>query len=101
MVLCACGCGKEIANKKAKRGGRFFNQKHAARWRGMMRKGTHLGPYRNVSGDRSVDYSKGKEYCKDYDNEDIICVMCYENNRYEHCAKQRRNYEELPDMQEP
>ena len=79
MMLCACGCGKELSNQKVKRGQRFLNKKHSAKYHGQLRKGTKLGPYKNVDCDREVDYSLGTKYCKKYDNNDIKCVMCYEN----------------------
>lgn len=59
----------------------FINRKHAAHYHGLLRKGTKLGPYNtNKNGDRDVDYSLGNKYCKNYNDEDIKCVVCYEQN---------------------
>jgi hypothetical protein len=90
MILCACGCGKKVPNNKERRGGRFYNCKHAAKWRADQRRGKKLGPYRKVrqdAGSRDVDYNLGPKYCKKYNNDDIKCVMCYEQYQDKECRE--------------
>lgn len=84
-VYCKCGCGLRLSNQKVKRGSIFYNKKHSAAYHGRLRKGTKLGPYRNVKGDKDVDYSLGTRYCKNYNNDDIKCVVCYEQNLRRGC----------------
>ncbi len=84
-MKCACGCGKEISNQKAKKGGKFLNRKHSAAYMAKMRKGKKLGPYRKrkeISSidDKHIDYTHGPVFCSSYDNDNIKCVMCFENN---------------------
>lgn len=90
MVLCACGCGRELSKTKLKRKQRFINRKHAAKWHGMQRKGTKLGPYKKTlqnADSREVDYSLGCKYCKKYNNNDIKCVVCYEQYLDKECRE--------------
>ncbi|MBQ2174814.1 MAG: hypothetical protein II453_07095 [Alphaproteobacteria bacterium] len=89
-MKCACGCGKDLPKNKEERGGRFYNRKHAAKWRADQRRGTKLGPYRKVRQDaesRDVDYNLGPKYCKKYNNDDIKCVMCYEQYQDKECRE--------------
>ena len=83
MQKCRCGCGNEIPRRKLLRGALFVNRAHFMKWRSKQ---IELGIYspakpRRDSDDYGfIDYSKGVEYCKDYNNDDIKCVVCFEQH---------------------
>jgi len=86
-VYCKCGCGLKLSGRKIKNGRIFYNKKHSAIYHGKLRKGTKLGPYKNIKADRDVDYSMGSMYCKKYNDDDINCVMCYEQYLDKECRE--------------
>lgn len=105
-ILCKCGCGCKVSLRRMRAGRLFLNQKHAAKWRGEQRKGKKMKAYNfikkpgrpaGVTGDissRSVDYALGPRYCANYNDEDIRCVMCYEQNlRYDAYGEEKTCFE--------
>lgn len=34
-----------------------------------------------------ISYAKGKNYCKKYNDDDIKCVVCYEQNQRKECLE--------------
>ena len=45
-LLCACGCGLRVSNKKRKQGGIYYNIVHANRHKGLLSIGKKKGPYK-------------------------------------------------------
>lgn len=94
MVLCACGCGKKLSNRAIRSKSKFINRNHYAKYREKMRAENgyykRLKPKSNPS-DRKILYELGDKFCKDYDNDNIKCVMCIENNleKPEKCNKEK------------
>lgn len=72
-----------MSNKKIKQGNICINHFHAAIYRNKVRKGKKMLPYNREKQEvfeRDVDYTLGKKYCKSYNNDNIKCVMCLEQN---------------------
>ena len=42
-LLCACGCGLRVSNKKRKKGGIYYNIVHANRHKGILSIGKKKG----------------------------------------------------------
>lgn len=85
-IYCKCGCGKLLSADVLARGGMFVNRKHLAKYR----KGRKLGPYKRLKQkvfEGDIDYSLGKKHCKKYNNDDIKCVMCLEQNLQRECLE--------------
>ena len=98
-LLCKCGCGKRVSNKKRKAGGLYYNILHANRHKGILMTGVKRAPYKKKKKkylSQMIDslkmdindrfYYDGKSKCLNYNDEDIKCVMCFENETY---AKQK------------
>lgn len=117
MALCACGCGREIPNRRARNSkyikGHYrkmkkdnpsllmqLKEKKSLLFKdksfkhkyfqllSINREISKISGHRKTTDedDQVLDYSKGIDFCKKYDNEDIKCVMCFENNI--NCPKQ-------------
>lgn len=70
-VYCKCGCGRRISHYKAKKGQIFYNRICSNNYNLKNR------VYKkNVNKDF---YKWGKKYCKNYNDEKLKCVICYEN----------------------
>lgn len=93
-IYCKCGCGKELSNKKKKKGNLFFNVIHANRYHNALRKGKKIGPYKKKTTyiSRIIDtpkmdindrfYYNGSSKCVGYNDNNIECVMCFEENMF-------------------
>lgn len=94
-LLCACGCGLRVSNKKRKKGGIYYNIVHANRHKGVLSMGKKKGPYKKKKKvypsqdvyELKMDindrvYYNGKSKCFNYNDDDIKCVMCFENEEY-------------------
>ena len=93
-LLCACGCGLRVSNKKRKQGGIYYNIVHANRHKGLLSIGKKKGHYKKKKiypsqqvyelkmdiNDRY--YYDGKSKCLNYNDDDIKCVMCFEEELY-------------------
>ena len=73
-------CGKMILHKKLKYHPRFCCHACANTWNGAhIFKGKKLKKRKHK--EQPVDtgyYERGKNYCKNYNDDDIKCVVCYE-----------------------
>jgi len=75
-IYCKCGCGKRIGHQKAKKGRVFLNKKHSAIYRERNKKQKKEAT--DSFWKRKINYNLGTDYCKKYNNDDIKCVVCYE-----------------------
>ena len=73
-------CGKRIVHKKLKYNPRFCCRACANIWNGAhVFKGMKYQKRKPKEQPINNDYYKrGKQYCKNYNDEDIKCVVCYE-----------------------
>ena len=94
-LLCACGCGLRVSNKKRKQGGIYYNIVHANRHKGILMTGVKRAPYKKKKKkylSQMIDslkmdindrfYYDGKSKCLNYNDDDIKCVMCFEEELY-------------------
>lgn len=85
-------CGKLIDPKKYKDKPIFCSIKCANQWKAVnVMKGKKYKKRSEVEKPFNGDYYKrGKEYCKNYDDNDLKCVVCYEkrdlDNQEKECA---------------
>lgn len=79
-VYCKCGCGKRIGHQKAKKGRVFLNKKHSALFREMQKRQDKPSKIKKEVKRIKIDYKYGTNYCKKYNDDDIKCVMCYEQD---------------------
>lgn len=96
VIRCKCGCGRRMPFKKLKEGIVFYNE-NCEQWYNKI--GKNLGkkrrqyryPSRYISKPKDTvedRYSyNGNKYCKNYQDDNICCVMCYENGekKYKSC----------------
>ena len=73
-------CGKRVPNYKARQGQRFCSILCANRWKAIhVITGMKYKKRKEKEKPVNYDYYKrGKEYCKNYDDTNIQCVVCYE-----------------------
>ena len=93
-LLCACGCGLRVSNKKRKKGCIYYNIVHANRHKGLLSIGKKKGHYNKKKTYLSQQvyelkmdindryYYDGKSKCLNYNDDDIKCVMCFEEELY-------------------
>lgn len=100
-LLCKCGCGKRVSNKRRKEGGVYYNLLHANRHKGLLAMGKARGPYKKKKKEvvKTPKFESQKVYnlkmdindryyydgcavCKAYNDNDIKCVMCFEKEEY-------------------
>ena len=101
-LLCACGCGLRVSNKKRKQGGIYYNIVHANRHKALLSIGKKKGPYKKKKTYPSQQvyelkmdvndryFYDGKSKCLNYNDNDINCVMCFENAecKFRNCFKE-------------
>lgn len=80
-IYCACGCGKLVPVLKQRRGGICKNRRHAAVYRNKQRKLLAHKSNNRKKQDKFAGYC-GQKSCLNYDDNDIQCVMCFENEWY-------------------
>lgn len=99
VVYCKCGCGRKLTNKQKQWGCEYASVKCANRVKGNNRRGIKRGPYKGFADNhqgRKLVYEKngvsykGKEICKNYDDNKIDCVICYEQGLYRAKACRRK-----------
>ena len=80
-VYCKCGCGKVMPNSKLKLGCVFYSRRHYGVYRTKISlQGKEYKAVKKNKQERHINYSLGKGYCKKYNNENIKCVVCYEQD---------------------
>lgn len=94
ILLCKCGCGKPVSNKKRKQGCVYLNIQHSNKHKGLLATGVKRKPYKKRQKYPSQDvynlkmdindryFYNGKSKCLNYNDDDIKCVMCFENDKY-------------------
>ena len=77
MVYCRCGCGKQLTLYQIKKHSKYASKACEARWR------RYNSDKYNVNARPNSKYSYlGERECLDYNDSDIKCVMCYEQELY-------------------
>lgn len=73
-------CGKQIPHRKMRWKPRFCSIACANRWKAVnVIKGMKYKKRKEKEKKVNTDYYKrGSEYCKNYNDNDIKCVVCYE-----------------------
>ena len=85
-------CGKIIYLDKLKYKPRFCSRLCANRWKAVnVIKGMKYKKRKEKEQPINMDYyNRGKQYCKNYNDEDIKCVVCYDrrilDNQERDCA---------------
>ena len=91
VVFCKCGCGKELTLQQKKWGCVFASNKCSNRIKGDARVGVKRGKYTHYADNnqgRKLLYEKngisyqGKTVCLNYDDDDLQCVICYEQSLF-------------------
>lgn len=91
VVKCKCGCGKRLTLQQKKWGCVYASRECANRVKGAAAVGVKRGPYKvyaeNTNG-RKLKYERngvsyqGKKVCLNYDDANVMCVVCYEQALY-------------------
>lgn len=76
-VYCRCGCGRELTPFQIKKKGKYASKACEARWRRY-----NSDKYKLYARPNSKYSYLGEKECLNYNDDDIKCVMCYEQELY-------------------
>lgn len=76
-VLCRCGCGKALTPYQIRKKGKYASKACEARWRRY-----NSEKYKLYARPNSKYSYLGERECTNYNDENIKCVMCYEQELY-------------------
>lgn len=76
-VYCRCGCGRELTPYQIRKKGKYATKACEARWRRR-----NSDKYKLYARPNSKYSYLGEQECLNYNDEDIKCVMCYEQELY-------------------
>lgn len=91
VVYCKCGCGRKLTKRQKQVGGVYASMKCANRKQAKERTGKKRGPYnkkKEKGATRRYIYEKdgvsyrGTDVCLNFNNENITCVICYEQGLF-------------------
>lgn len=88
-VKCKCGCGHYLSMRQAQTGIKFVNHSHANMYNAKKLKGKKYNMMKNKGFSEMID---GKQYCKNYNSNELNCVMCMEQALFKakSCYKEGR-----------
>lgn len=76
-VFCKCGCGKPLTAYQIRKHGKYASRACQARYRR-----NNPDKYKLYANSNSKYSYVGEKKCLNYNDEDIKCVMCYEQDLY-------------------
>ena len=77
-VLCRCGCGKALTPYQIRKKGKYASKACEARWRRH-----NSVKYRLYARPENKYSYLGEKNCLDYNDNNIECVMCYEQEKFQ------------------